>query len=69
MILYHGSNLIVEKPKIITPNRYLDFGKGFYTTSNLDQAKNFARKVAIRNGEGTPTVNRYTFESSGGAFS
>ena len=63
MILYHGSNLIVEKPKIITPNRYLDFGKGFYTTSNLEQAKNFARKVAIRNGEGTPTVNRYTFEA------
>ena len=44
MILYHGSNLAVEFPKIISPNRYLDFGCGFYTTSNLIQAKNFADK-------------------------
>ena len=34
MILYHGSNLIVEKPKLVRQNRYLDFGFGFYTTTN-----------------------------------
>ena len=35
MILYHGSNVIVDKPKLIQQNRFLDFGFGFYTTTNL----------------------------------
>ena len=30
MILYHGSNVTVEQPKLIRQNRYLDFGFGFY---------------------------------------
>ena len=41
MIIYHGSNLTVETPKILVPNRYLDFGTGFYTTTNFDQALSF----------------------------
>ena len=48
MILYHGSNVIVEQPKLIRQNRYLDFGFGFYTTTNRDQAVNFAQKVTDR---------------------
>ena len=48
MILYHGSNVTVEHPKLIKQNRYLDFGFGFYTTTNREQAVNFARKVAER---------------------
>ena len=42
MILYHGSNVIVKQ------NRFLDFGFGFYTTTNRKQAENFALKVAER---------------------
>jgi hypothetical protein len=61
MILYHGSNLIVEKPCPVAQNRYLDFGFGFYTTSNLEQAKNFALKVVKRKG-GVPIVNMYKFD-------
>ena len=64
MILYHGSNLVVNKPKILTPNRFLDFGTGFYTTSNLSQAKNFADKVVARKGEGTSTVSKYEFDEA-----
>ena len=64
MILYHGSNLIVENPKIITPNRYLDFGKGFYTTSNFEQAQNFADKVTARKKEGESTVSIYEFDDT-----
>ena len=37
MILYHGSNVEVREPKIIVSNRTLDFGAGFYTTSNKGQ--------------------------------
>lgn len=33
MILYHGSNVIVDKPRLIRQNRTLDFGSGFYTTT------------------------------------
>lgn len=31
MILYHGSNVTVDHPKLVPQNRYLDFGFGFYT--------------------------------------
>lgn len=34
MILYHESNVIVSEPKLVYQNRYLDFGFGFYTTTN-----------------------------------
>ena len=34
MELYHGSNISVEKPKIIQSERALDFGEGFYLTSD-----------------------------------
>lgn len=48
MILYHGSDVIVDKPRIIKVNRTLDFGAGFYTTTNKEQAINFAGKVRER---------------------
>ena len=60
MILYHGSNVIVDYPKLIRQNRYLDFGYGFYTTTNRDQAVNFAQKVTERRRTGTATLNIYS---------
>ncbi len=63
MILYHGTNLVVERPHPVEQNRYLDFGFGFYTTSNLEQARNFALKVVKRKG-GVPTVNFYEFDEN-----
>ena len=61
MILYHGSNMTVEKPRLIEQNRFLDFGYGFYTTANKSQAESFAHKVALRRG-GIPTVNIYELD-------
>lgn len=43
MILYHGSIVVVEKPTIIKANRTLDFGNGFYTTTNKEQAYKWAK--------------------------
>lgn len=63
MILYHGSNMKVEKPKLIEQNRFLDFGPGFYTTTNEEQARNFAEKVVVRRG-GRPIVNVYEIDDS-----
>lgn len=64
MIIYHGSNVTVKEPKILTPNRYLDFGAGFYTTTNYDQALNFAGKVTMRKKCGRSTVNIYELDES-----
>ena len=63
MIIYHGSNMVVEQPKLVTQNRSLDFGSGFYTTENKTQATSFADKVfRRRKKEGTPTVSIYEFD-------
>ena len=35
MVVYHGSDVIVEKPIFLKkPKRTLDFGAGFYATTN-----------------------------------
>ena len=60
MILYHGSNVIVDQPKLIRQNRYLDFGFGFYTTTIREQAVNFAQKVTDRRKMGEATLNIYS---------
>lgn len=62
MILYHGSNVTVDYPKLIRQNRYLDFGFGFYTTTNRDQAVNFAQKVMERRKIGAATLNIYSID-------
>ncbi|MDO4383241.1 MAG: DUF3990 domain-containing protein [Eubacteriales bacterium] len=64
MIVYHGSNMTVDKPKLIRQNRYLDFGYGFYTTTNRIQAVNFAQKVAERRHTGVPTLNIYSVDEN-----
>ncbi len=66
MILYHGSNMEVKNPRLIEQNRFLDFGYGFYTTTNKIQAENFAKKVVVRRG-GTPTVNVYEIDDNIGS--
>lgn len=50
MKLYHGSTEIVVKPEIIEPNRALDFGKGFYTITDVSQAQRWVR-LRINNQE------------------
>ncbi len=62
MTVYHGSNVEVREPKILKPNRELDFGNGFYTTTNLDQAIAFARRIANNRGTGVPTVSVYEID-------
>ena len=64
MILYHGSNVTVEQPKLIKQNRYLDFGFGFYTTTNRNQAVNFAQKVTHRRKKGKATLNIYSIDEA-----
>lgn len=62
MILYHGSNVVVSKPRLIEQNRFLDFGFGFYTTTNRIQAIGFADKVTKRRKEGEKNVSIYKID-------
>lgn len=68
MLLYHGSNVTVKQPKLIKQNRFLDFGYGFYTTTNEEQAKSFAQKVKANRKIGVPTLNVYEIDEQA-AFS
>lgn len=62
MIVYHGSDVIVEKPVLIKSKRTLDFGSVFYTTTNKKQAVSFANKVMLRNGNETKAVSVYEID-------
>jgi len=62
MILYHGSNVIVNNPIILDQNRNLDFGNGFYTTTNQAQAEDFSVKVFSRKKEGSQIVSVFSFD-------
>ncbi len=65
MIIYHGSNILVDKPQILKPKRGLDFGEGFYTTTNRTQAISFADKVTKRRKSGSSIISVYEIDDSG----
>ncbi len=55
MKLYHGGLTAVEKPQIIAPitPRTVDFGNGFYTTTDIGQARRWVEIKCLRdNGKG-----------------
>lgn len=62
MHLYHGSNILVEKPEIRENLRALDFGAGFYLTSCREQAVKWARTVTRRRRKGNPVLNVYELQ-------
>ena len=45
LILYHGSQQIVETPKFGIGKKYNDYGQGFYCTENIELAKEWACHV------------------------
>lgn len=47
MLLYHGSIDQVIKPEIRKPQRTLDYGSGFYTTSSFEQAERWVRRKLV----------------------
>lgn len=59
MQLYHGSIEVIDQPKILDQQRLLDFGKGFYTTTNKEQAERWAaikQKRAVKTTKAFVTV-------------
>lgn len=62
MIIYHGSTVVVDKPKIFQSERFLDFGSGFYATTNKEQATRWALKVAARRKAEEKYISIYEFD-------
>lgn len=64
MLLYHGSDVAVREPKLLKIQRKLDFGKGFYTTTDLQQAILWAKRVADRSKKRECFVTVYSMDEA-----
>lgn len=62
MKLYHGSNVVISSPMLIPSKRLLDFGAGFYLTSDFEQAKKWAVRTTKMRGEKEPLVSVFDVE-------
>ena len=62
MKLYHGSVVTVKNPSIRQGRSNTDFGKGFYTTIDFEQAARWARIRRERAGGGTAIVSVYSVD-------
>lgn len=61
MNIYHGSTEVIEKPRYDLGRPNLDFGFGFYATDILQQAIDWAQRVADKR-QLTPIINIYDFD-------
>jgi len=61
--------MVVEKPILVPNQRRLDFGVGFYTTSNKEQAEQFTFHVARRTKTDTRFVSVFDYDESKGSAS
>lgn len=59
MKLYHGSIVSVKNPNLRQGRPNTDYGKGFYTTIDFDQAARWARIRRDRAGGGNAVVSVY----------
>lgn len=62
MKIYHGSLEIIEHPLILPPNRRLDYGDGFYTTSSEQQSVDWVRRRMLEKHASYGYVNKYDFD-------
>lgn len=63
MILYHGSNMIINEIDLDKCKPYKDFGQGFYCTEIKEQAELMAKRVARIFG-GEPYVNKFELDEN-----
>jgi len=61
MLVYHGSTFKVEQPNLEVLNHRTDFGKGFYTTSDYNQAERWAKIKRKRLHANSSYINVYEY--------
>ena len=64
MKLYHGSTTVVRHPNIKRGRKKTDFGKGFYTTTNFEQAAKWANLKRQRERSGKAIVSIFEVPDS-----
>lgn len=64
MKVYHGSLELVKTPEIREPNRTLDYGSGFYTTTSYEQAESWVKRKMDEQHLDKGFVNMYDFDKS-----
>ena len=60
--VYHGSLEEVRNPEIRLPNRSLDYGHGFYTTTSYEQARKLVERRIKDNCASVGYVNVYELD-------
>lgn len=60
MILYHGSNQVIDRPDLLHSRANVDFGRGFYTTPLREQAEKLAARYTFRGQDAV--LSRYTLD-------
>lgn len=64
MRLYHGSNVEVRKPSLRYGRNNTDFGKGFYTTTQKEQAERWTEIKLDRAKAGKRVVSVYDIDDA-----
>ena len=64
MRLYHGSTVIVKNPSLRPGRPNTDFGKGFYTTIDHEQAARWAHIRRERAGDGKAIVSVFEVDDN-----
>ena len=63
MILYHGSNILIESIDLSYSKPNKDFGSAFYLSDNLSQAQEMAKAKCVQFG-GNPCVTSFLIDES-----
>lgn len=66
MKLYHASTCVIESPDVMHSRDLLDFGKGFYLTSLVEQAKKYALRFTFQGEDAY--LNYYVLDNNLSAY-
>lgn len=62
--LYHGSNVEVRKPSLLKSRKNTDFGRGFYTTTQREQAEHWTSIKMDRTKKGRRVVSVFEVDET-----
>lgn len=64
MLVYHGSNVEVRKPSLLKSRKNTDFGRGFYTTTQKEQAEHWTSIKIERAKKGRRIVSVFEIDDN-----
>lgn len=62
MRLYHGSNMMIERPDLSRAKPFKDFGRGFYLSPIREQAEERGKQMTDLLQEGVPCVTEFEWD-------